>query len=176
MEDPVLNYITTFIDNKYLTVDTIITEYESYQIPEVVTKKENSISEGFDINGRVFIELIDTLPENVKELGDITQYLESFKTLQSNGYTPGWGGYHTQTSYNFYSTDGNLGILIFKYSLDNYDEFGIPEDDYEITVRISNVIYKNHKYYYLSKKLEEWLNVEGKPKRQMFLRKLSYEY
>ena len=167
--------ITSYIDKKHLTIKTVYTEHDYYRVPHNENKEENLVAEACDINGTVFSELLNELPDSGKHLADITQQIETITKLHSSSHG-GFGGHRTFTSYKYFPTDGELGTLRYYYTLENHDEFGIPEDTIEITVEVSNVIYKNHKYYFLSKELEKWLAVEGKPKRSVYLRKLTYEF
>lgn len=172
----VLEFVEKFIDKKYFTTKITSKYYDNYGSGERNTTKEECVDHISDINGQVLVELVNTLPQDVLALADITQELESFKNLKYSSHTPGFGGIHSTNSYKYFTTQDDLGTLTLYRCTDSYDEFGMVDDENTIEIEIANVIYKNYKYYYLTKKLYTWLNEEKKPKRSAYLRKLTYDY
>ena len=169
-------YVSKFIDREYHNRKIKITDYDPYTTCSRKTTFETCEHQEAEINGSVFTVMINILPEDALALADITQEIESVTILNTKSEIPGFGNHITNAYYKFYATDGDIGNLTFYYDYTDYEEFGFIDREVETEIQISNVIYKNHKYYAFTKKLREWLGVDGKVKRNAYLRKLTYAY
>lgn len=160
-------YITNVIDKEYMSIKetyTVNNDYTSEQ-PDVKEKIIDSLNE---INPFIFYEIINHLPDS--SIADITFLIENLHSLEKKE-RDAWGQRYIMTNFNFYitNTDASCGTLTFYFKMINYDEFGILDFLDAIEITMKNVIYKNHKYYYITKELIKWLNVDNKPKRKKAL-------
>jgi hypothetical protein len=167
--------INPIISLKYLTIKTKLTHNETFTCSPKNTIEEETICESKEINSTLFSDLLNHLPFEALEMADITYLLDKFKELNHSSHTPGWGGYKSHTTHKFYTNFEDIGILTLSYNRSHYDEFGSIEEENYIEINIPNVVYKNHKYYFLSVLLENWLNVEGNVKRNRILKQLNFE-
>jgi hypothetical protein len=168
-----IDSITSYIDSSYLTIMLKQRYYNEYR-GGPVEETEGHISEAVDTNGHVIAELMSVLPDEAKKLANITQAIETIKSTGSGTDSHGFGGWRDSVGSSYHQTYGTLGTFHFHYFYRDWDEFGTPEQDYEIDVSIPNVVYVNHNYYCVTRELVKWLSVEGKAKRQTYLKQIMY--
>jgi hypothetical protein len=167
-----IDSITAIIDSSYLTIKTKETEYDQFG---EATYTDKDISEAVDTNGIVIAELISVLPDEAKNLGHITDAIETIKNMNYSFADNLFYGQRTIVSTSYYQTNGTLGTFDFHYEYTRWDsEYGGYEEAYEINVSIPNVVYVDHKYYCLTRELVNWLNVAGKAKRQKYLKEITF--
>ncbi len=161
-----IDYITTVVSKKYFDVKYHEDLDGCDPIDDEFTYGEDTIDPFF------FHECLSKGPNEFKELGDITELCKGIKKVEYLGRTTEIECHYGRTGYSF-SIDGYLekdihyGTLWLEFrQVDDY----CGADLRQTTISIDNVIRIKskfeEKYYFLSRKLEDWLKVSGKPKRQ----------
>lgn len=123
-----------------------------------------------------FLESMFTdIPDNVKQLMDITTYLtETLDTYKLRGMSS-FGSDGGSASFEYKQTGTISGIVTIYFHWSRGDEMGMvdwEEDEYH---SIPGIFIHNHKYYAITNAFIDWLQTPNKPKRQEFLTKLFYQ-
>lgn len=164
-----IDYVNKFIDTKYFSVKSVTNHYDYDD--RVREMKEVVDPATVELNGYAFAELIEQIPDATS--ANITKMVENLSSLSKKNRIVGWGTETTTTGYSFFDTDSSIGAgtltLLLHFC---WDEDYCCCSEHDVEVKIDNVIYKNHKFYFLTKELEKWLSAEGKPRRKAALNRL----
>lgn len=164
-------HVSKYINAKYFSVKSSVTyDDPHYDCRNTLYNKDVDVY----IQAYIFAELMNSIPDTT--LCNITHMVETLQCLDTtcSKTVVGWGHESRKTQYSYTVTDSSIGAGTLTLYLIVRWEGGCNGDSFthEIAVTIENVIYKDHAYYYLTNTLEEWLRVEGKPKRKAALEQL----
>lgn len=131
-----------------------------------------------EINTFFLDETFDRIPDDVKQLMDVTEYLEALQTRNMTQDIPGWQRAVTTYSYSFTRKFGRIGELLLTYDDKHLDldseQLGIEQMTTE-TYTVPAVIHFNHKYYALTPEFITWCLTPDKPMRATWFTTLTYQ-
>ena len=128
-----------------------------------------------DININKLETSFDRFGDDVKQLMDITTYLEeTLKSYSLRGSSP-FGRDGGNASFEYKQTSTLCGVLTIYFNWSRGDEMGLVDWEEDETHVIPGVIYQNHKYYAVTNPFIDWLRTPDKPKRQAFMNELFYQ-
>lgn len=128
----------------------------------------------YDVNVTYLEENFPQFPNEVKELMNITDFLEkTLNTFSLRGRTC-FGSDGGTASFKFTQTGSNSGLISIYFNWSRADEMGFTEWEEDEEHIIPAVIYSEHKYYAITNAFVEWLSDPTKPKRNAFKDTMFY--
>lgn len=131
-----------------------------------------------EINTVFLEETFDSLPDEAKQLMDVTEYLAKLTERNKTQDIPGWMRAVTAYSYTFTKHFSRIGQLQVIYTDDYFDndceQMGKERETTE-TYTIPAVIFSGYKYYALTPGFIAWCRTPDKPKRARWLDTLTYQ-
>ena len=166
--------IPLFIDSSIITA-TVYEENYDFCVNEHTTEIKYCLTPKKELNQDIFLGLITKGPEEVRKLADITDVINKFckdNTIKTpfNGFFSGI----TRCSFAFEKHIDSIGEITIECSDIEQGELGTYDTSTDTTVKIPCVVFIKHRYYALTKKLVEWLNITDKPRRATVLTNLFY--
>jgi hypothetical protein len=166
--------IPTFIDTSIISV-VVNEETTEYCINKHTSEIKFQLMPKKEVNYEIFNGLITLGPDEVRKLADITDDLEKY--CNSNTSKTPFNGFYSGFSTCSWVYDklfDNIGEITITLSDVENGELGIYDTDTDSTIKIPGVVLYKHRYYALTSKLMEWLNVPNKPRRIAIINNLFY--
>ncbi len=131
-----------------------------------------------EINTAFLDETFDSLPDEAKQLMDVTEYLAKLAERNKTQDIPGWISVTRTYSHTFTKEFGRIGqiqVLFTEEYFDNDCELRSKERETTETYTIPAVIFTGYKYYALTPAFIAWCRTPDKPKRARWLDTLTYQ-
>jgi hypothetical protein len=126
-----------------------------------------------EINSVFLDATFDQLPDDAKQLMDITDCLKTDFEGNREGFHSIMGSQGGYASYEFKPLASRYGTLDIFYNWSSSDEGCVYEEDSEI-YSVPGVLLDNYKYYGITREFLEWCRTPDKPKRAKWLSQLTY--
>ncbi len=131
-----------------------------------------------EVNASFLDATFNNMPDEAKQLMDVTEYLDKLQLRNKTQVIPGWTSVSYDYSYSFTKELGRTGeiqVVFTDTETDNDTEMACTERFVQETYTIPCAIYVNYKYYALTPAFIAWCRTLDKPKRIRWLDTLTYQ-
>lgn len=137
-------------------------------------KQTDETKPTIEINSFFLDDTFDSLPDEVKQMMDISDYINANFTGSKEIYSSTMGNQGGSASYEFKHIAGRYGTIEIKYKWSYCDEgytYALEKEEYSI----SGVIHHNYRYYGITHEFIDWCQEADKANRSKWFRQLTYQ-